>query len=305
MAARDPYKVLGVPKGASTAEIKKAYRSLAKKYHPDTNKGDAAAARKFSEISSAHDLLSDKQKRGQFDRGEIDADGKPTMHGFNPFGGDPGGGPFRGRQGPRGGFNPEDLFSDIFGSMRGGGPGRPTGGADVTYTLNVSFVEAAKGGRKRVSMPNGKTLDVNIPAGVENGKQIRLRGQGGADPHGGPAGDALVTINVAPHPVFERSGNDIRIELPVTLYEAVLGASIRVPTLNGSVELKIPPDSSSGRTLRLKGKGVAAKGGTGDQLVTLKVVMPEQAGDDLKTFAEEMKAEAPYSVRGDAYRNNS
>ncbi len=307
MATRDPYQVLGLSKGASTSEIKKAYRALAKKHHPDTTKDDAESARKFSEISAAHDLLIDSEKRAQFDRGEIDAAGKPTMSGFNPFGGGgPGGGPFRGRPGQGGGFNPEDLFSEIFGSTRPGTrQARPAGGPDVTYTLNVTFVEAAKGGRKRVSMPNGKTLDVNIPAGVEDGQQIRLRGQGGSGPLGGAAGDALITIKVSAHPLFERAGSDIKLELPVTVYEAVLGAKIRVPTIDGSVELKIPANSSSGKTLRLKGKGLAGKGKTGDQLVSLKVVMPDEADDALKSLAVEMLASSPYSVRGADFGNNS
>ena len=166
-------------------------------------------------------------------------------------------------------------------------------------------MEASKGGRKRVSMPNGKTLDVNIPAGVDDGQQIRLRGQGGSGPLGGSAGDALITIKVSAHPLFERAGSDIKLELPVTVYEAVLGAKIRVPTIDGSVELKIPANSSSGKTLRLKGKGLAGKGKTGDQLVTLKVVMPDKADDALKSLAEEMSASSPYSVRGADFGNNS
>jgi DnaJ-class molecular chaperone len=312
MATRDPYKVLGLSKGASTAEIKKAYRALAKKHHPDTNKGDDAAARKFSEVSAAHDLLIDDEKRGQFDRGEIDADGNPTHKGFNPFGGGgQGAGPFRrwssqgGGAGP-GGFNPEDIFADIFGNMGpGGGAHRAATGPDVSYTLKVTFIEAAKGGPKRISMPNGKTLDVNIPAGVIDGQQIRLRGQGGASPSGAPSGDALITIAVAAHPLFERAGDDIKLDLPVTLYEAVLGARIRVPTLEGSVQVKIPPNSSSGKTLRLKGKGVAAKGHTGDLLVTLRIMLPESGDEAIKTLAEEMQKSRPYSVRGDRFGNNS
>ncbi len=312
MATRDPYKVLGLSKGASTAEIKKAYRNLAKKHHPDTNKGDDESARKFSEVSSAHDLLIDEERRGRFDRGEIDADGNPTHQGFNPFGGGgQGAGPFRrwstqgGDPGP-GGFNPEDIFSDIFGNMGpGAGARQARTGPDVSYTLKVTFVEAAKGGPKRVSMPNGKTLDVTIPAGVVDGQQIRLRGQGGAGPAGAPSGDALISIAVASHPLFERTGEDIKLELPITLYEAVLGAGVRVPTLDGSVQIKVPPNSSSGKILRLKGKGIAAKERSGDLLVTLRVMLPEEADDEMKTFAEEMKTSRSYSVRGDRFGNNS
>ena len=306
MATRDPYKVLGLSKGASTAEIKKAYRALAKKHHPDTNKGDEEAARKFSEVSAAHDLLIDDEKRGQYDRGEIDADGNPK--GFNPFGGGQGAGPFRrwSSQGGPGGFNPEDIFADIFGTMGpGAGPGRPASGPDVSYTLKVSFVEAAKGGPKRISMPSGKTLDVTIPAGVVDGQQIRLRGQGGDGARGAPPGDALISISVSPHPLFERDGDDIRLELPITLYEAVLGAKIRVPTLEGSVQVKIPPNSSSGKILRLKGKGIEAKGGAGDQLVALRIVLPDEADDEVTKVARNMKDSRPYSVRSDRFGNNS
>ncbi len=320
MATRDPYKVLGLSKGASSSDIKKAYRTLAKKHHPDTNTGDDEAARKFSELSTAHDLLSDEQKRAQFDRGEIDADGNPTYKGFNPFGGGGGGGqgagPFRrwsghgGGQGGAGGINPEDIFTEIFGNMGGGarpgpGSGRPPTGPDVSYTLKVTFVEAAMGGPKRVSMPNGKTLDVNIPPGVTDGQQIRLRGQGGAGPAGVPSGDALITIEVAAHTLFERNGNDIRLELPVTLYEAVLGAKIRVPTVDGSVQIKIPPNSSSGKVLRLKGKGIAHKDKAGDLLVTLRIVLPDAADEELTTLAEEMQAARSYTVRSDRFGNNS
>ncbi len=314
MATRDPYKVLGLSKGASGADIKKAYRTLAKKHHPDTNTGDDEAARKFSELSAAHDLLSDEQKRAQFDRGEIDAEGNPTYKGFNPFGGgSQGAGPFRRRSGHgggqgAGGFNPEDIFTEIFGGMGGGqrpGPGRPPTGPDVTYTLKVTFVEAAKGRPKRVSMPNGKTLDVNIPPGVEDGQQIRLRGQGGVGPAGVPSGDALITIAVAAHALFERDGNDIRLELPVTLYEAVLGSKIRVPTLDGSVQIKVPPNSSSGKVLRLKGKGIAAKDKAGDQLVTLRIVLPETPDTEITALAEEMQSARPYTVRSDRFGNNS
>lgn len=303
---RDPYQVLGLTKGASAAEIKKAYRTLAKKYHPDTSKGDGEADKKFSEISTAHELLIDEEKRGRFDRGEIDAQGNPTYKGQNPFAG--GGTRWSSSSGGagQGGFNPEDIFSEIFGTMRqGGGRARPATGPDAKYHLKVAFVEAAKGGHKRVTMPNGKTLDVNIPGGVLDGQQIRLRGQGGAGPPGAPAGDALITIEVGAHPLFERIDNDIRLELPITLYEAVLGAKIKVPTISGSVGLTIPPNSSNGKTLRLKGKGIETKGKAGDQLVILRIVLPEEADDALRSLAEDMAEHKPYSVRGAHFGNNS
>ena len=305
---RDPYQVLGLTKGASTAEIKKAYRTLAKKYHPDTSKGDDEAAQKFAEISTAHDLLIDEEKRGRFDRGEIDADGNPTHSGFNPFGSGGRGARWSTQSGGpnQGGFNPDDIFSEIFGTMRqGGGRSRPATGPDVNYQLKVTFVEAASGGLKRVTMPNGKTLDVNIPAGVLDGQQIRLRGQGGAGPPGAPSGDALITIEVGTHPLFSRDGNDIRLELPITLYEAVLGAKIRVPTISGSVGLKIPPNSSSGKTLRLNGKGVAGKDKAGDQLVVLRIVLPDEVDEAMTSLAEDMAELRPYSVRGPQFGNNS
>ncbi len=299
--SRDPYQVLGVSRSASDAEIKKAYRKLAKTWHPDTNK-DPKAKERFAEATSAYDLLSDKDKRGKFDRGEIDADGNPRFSGFEGFGGArPGGGAYReapggmrwsfsrGGSGAAGDFDPEDIISDLFG---GGGFGgtrtrRRAGarGADVALSLEIDLADAANGATKRVRLPSGKELDLKIPAGIESGKQIRLKGQGDAGLGGGAAGDALVTVTVRPHPHFTIEGHDLRHELAVPLADAVLGATLRVPTLKSAVDLKIPAWSNSGRTLRLKGKGLAKPGGGhGDLLVSLKIVLPETPDPELEAL---------------------
>lgn len=316
----DPYKVLGVSKLASEAEIKSAYRKLAKKYHPDANTGEKNAPDRFNEAGAAYELLKDKEKRALFDRGEIDAKGNPTGHGAHPFGA---GGPFAGAQrggpssGPFGGDRAEDIFSEFFRSAgrgggetgnMGGGPfasgqftGGHSGGRDISYTLSIPFIEAMKGAVRRVTLAGGKTLDVRIPKGVADGQQIRLRGQGEPDPRGGRAGDALITVKIEPDALFERDGNTLRLSLPVTLYEAVLGGKVKVPTPTGPVELTIPAGSSSGRVLRLKGKGVAPeKGPAGDLLVTLRIVLPS-SDLELEAFLKKHSITKPYSVRGSEF----
>ncbi|MGE3247355.1 MAG: DnaJ C-terminal domain-containing protein [Beijerinckiaceae bacterium] len=314
MAARDPYTVLGVSKTASAADIKKAYRKLAKQYHPDQNKDDVSAKEKFSEINQAYEVVGEEDSRKKFDRGEIDAEGKPRgFQGF-PGGGGPGGfrpgpgggqsyefefgtGGFGQRGGAgRGGFDPGDFFSDLFSGRRGGAS---MAGGDLQASLKVSLEEAVLGGTKRVIMPSGKSLDVKIPAGIESGKQIRLKGQGAPGPGGGPAGDAIVTIHVEPHRLFKVEGRDLRLDLPVTLYEAVLGGPVQVPTLGGRIELKIPPGSSSGRTLRLRGKGLPASGGTsaGDLLVSLRIALPDAKMDDLEELMRKWQEQKPYRPR--------
>lgn len=294
--AADPYSTLGVAKSATAAEIKSAYRKLAKELHPDRNKDNPKAAERFAQITSAYDLLSDADKRAKFDRGEIDADGNPA---FGGFGG--GGGGFRGD--PRGGFGGGfaqgeaadfgDIFEGLFGGGRGGGSpfgqarGRaapPPKGANVAYRLTVHFLDAATRATQRITLADGKTIDLKLPEGVEDGTQMRLAGKGQEGPGG--AGDGIVTIQVRDHPFFKRDGADIRLDLPITLNEAVLGAKVRVPTVDGPVMVTVPPGTSSGRTLRLKGKGWSKKGGTrGDQLVTLSIDLP---ADDaaLKAFVE-------------------
>jgi DnaJ-class molecular chaperone len=319
---RDPYAVLGVGKTASADEVKKAYRKLAKKYHPDQNKNDPKAQEKFAEISSAYEIVGDDKKRAQFDRGEIDAEGKPR--GFEGFGAGPaggfrrggaqqggfehfefdlgGGGPFGragagGGAGKAGGFDPGDFF-DLFGA-RGGRTRAPQRGQDIAETVTISLVDAARGTSARVALATGKTLDVAIPAGIEDGKQIRLKGQGQPGQGGGPAGDAMVTVKVARHPFFRVEGRDIRLDLPLTLYEAVLGGNVEVPTLSGKVEMAVPAGSNGGRTMRLRGKGLPASDGkpAGDLLVTLRIVLPDGANPDLEDLMRQWKADKPYDPR--------
>ncbi len=284
----DPYATLGVARGASEADIKKAYRKLAKELHPDRNKDNPKASERFSHVTAAYDLLSDKDKRARFDRGEIDGDGNPTA----PFGF--GGGQQGGfRPGGSGGFDfggeasdIGDIFEGLFGggaARRGGGGfsggfggfGRKAGakGANVAYRLAVTFEDAAKLAPQRITLRDGKTIDLKLPAGVESGTQMRLVGKGEEGPGG--FGDAIVTIDIQPHRFFVRDGDDIRLDLPVSLSEAVLGAEVRVPTPDGAVMLKVPKGSSSGKVLRLKGRGFHRKGGgRGDLLVTLMVDLP-------------------------------
>jgi DnaJ-class molecular chaperone len=284
MAAADPYSTLGVARGASEADVKKAYRKLAKELHPDTNK-DKAAAERFSRVTAAYDLLSDKDKRARFDRGEIDGDGNPAA----PFGfGGGGGGGFRPQAG---GADFGDIFEGLFGGRagRGGGFGGraapPQKGANAAYRLAVSFEDAAAGRPQRITLGDGKTIDLKLPNGVENGTQMRLSGKGEPGPAGN--GDAIVTIQIGSHPFYRRDGDAVRLDLPVTLAEAVLGGPVRVPTVDGPVMLNVPAGSSSGQTLRLKGKGFTGKTGTrGDQLVTIEITLP--SGDPaLTAWAEE------------------
>jgi DnaJ-class molecular chaperone len=316
---RDPYEVLGVPRGASAAAIKSAYRKLAKKHHPDNNKNDPRAAARFSEINSANEIIGDEDKRKQFDRGEIDAEGKPRFQGFSGSG-FPGGDP-RGRAGGASGFESsfrtggvggagfEDILNSMFGgAARGGRPGGgrtfefDTGGIgldlDLNVAMTVSLEEAVKGGEKRVRLPTGKELNVRIPAGVIAGQQIRLKGQGETAP-GHPPGDLLITVSVAPHPYFKVEGSDLRLDLPITLYEAVLGGKVRVPTLGSAVELSIPKNTSSGRTFRLKGKGLPKAGGTGDLFVAIRSILPDGNDAELEALMEKWRDGHPYNPRSD------
>ncbi len=297
---RDPYEVLGVSKGASEAEIKKAFRALAKKHHPDTHGGDKSAQKRFQEISSAYDILGDKDKRTKFDHGEIDANG-------NPRGFDPGAQGFRARPSGRGaggedfhftwqdadaaegGFRAEDIFADLFAGRGGGRRRRQTRkGEDFSLALTVGFEEAARGATRRVVLPDGREVDVRIPVGVRDGQQIRLKGQGGPGSEGGPAGDILFTVAVAAHPYLVRDGNNLRMDLPISLGEAVVGGRAKVPTLGGPVTLTIPPGSNSGTSLRLKGRGIPAHGGqpAGDLYVRLVVTLPEKPDAALAEFAQ-------------------
>jgi DnaJ-class molecular chaperone len=303
--AQDPYEILGVKRDASQDEIRRAYRALAKKHHPDLNPGNKAAEEKFKAVSTAYELLSDPEKRARFDRGEIDAAGqeRPERHFYRQYADTEQGaqyGPGGGFGGFGGGFEDIDL-SDLFGDMMGragrgaGGRGRREGlkmrGDDRHYRLTVGFMDAVRGGQQRLTLPDGRTLDVTIPPGVEDGQVLRLRGQGDPGWNGGPAGDALIEISVAPHPVFRREGRDLHMELPVTVAEAVLGAKVDVPTPTGPVSLSIPRHSDAGRKLRLRGRGVPAHGGhaAGDLYATLKLVVghPDAALEEaLRAWAE-------------------
>jgi DnaJ-class molecular chaperone len=318
---RDPYEVLGVPRGASAAAIKSAYRKLAKKHHPDSNTNDPKAAERFAELNTANEILGDADKRKQFDRGEIDAEGKPRFTGF------PGGGA-GGRAGGPGGFESytfrtggaggggaggfEDILNSMFanagrGARGGAGKASPfefdTGGVgldlDLSVAMSVSLEEAVQGGEKRVRLPTGKELNVKIPPGVSEGQQIRLRGQG-ETAKGHPPGDLLITVHIAPHPLFKVDGSDLRIDLPITLYEAVLGSKVRVPTLGGAVDLSIPKNTSSGRTFRLKGKGLPKPAGTsGDLFVTTRIMLPDGNDSELEALMQKWREGHPYNPRND------
>jgi DnaJ-class molecular chaperone len=321
---RDPYEVLGVQRGASAAAIKSAFRKLAKKHHPDANTNDPKAAERFAELNSANEILGDEARRKQFDRGEIGADGKPRFQGF------PGGGPrgarrgggfeqygFRGGGGPGyddgGGGGFEDILNSMFGGAAAGARGGRRPGAqsfdfdsstfaapdlDLNVAMTVSLEEAVKGGEKRVRLTSGKELNVRIPAGVTSGQQIRLRGQGDTAPGHRP-GDLLISVTVAPHPFFKVDGSDLRADLPITLYEAVLGSKVRVPTLGGAVELSIPKNTTSGRTFRLKGKGISKSGASGDLFVTTRIILPDGNDAELEALMEKWRGAHPYNPRGD------
>ena len=314
---RDPYTVLGVKKSATADEIKKAYRRLAKRFHPDQNKDDPKAKEKFAEANAAYEIVGDEKKRPQFDRGEIDAEGKPRFQGFDGFGAGPGGGrraggPFgadhfefgaggpQGRSGRAGGFDAGDIFADLFGAARSQGARtrQSVRGSDVVASVTISLADAARGTSARVALPTGRTLDVAVPAGIEEGQQIRLKGQGQPSPAGGEAGDAMVTVHVAKHPYFRIEGKDLRLDLPLTVYEAVLGAKVPVPTLDGAVEMTVPPGSNSGRTLRLRGKGLPSPQGTaGDLLVTLRISLPDKPDAEFEALAKRLRDQQPYDPR--------
>lgn len=322
---RDPYTILGVSKGAGEAEIKAAYRKLAKKHHPDANKHDPKAASRFTELNAAYEIVGDEKKRKAFDSGEIDAEGKPRFQGFEGaqpgggFGGGAGGAHFEnfsfgadgfqrrgGSGGGPGGGGFEDLLRGMFGGRAGRGGshfetedfGAAGGGQDLHAELTITLPEAAKGVKTRVHLPTGKEVEVKIPAGLTSGQQIRLKGQGYPSATGRP-GDVLITVRVATHPVFTPDGTDLRLDLPVTLYEAVLGGKVRVPTLDGAVELAIPAGTNSGRTFRLKGKGLKAKDGIGDLLATARIVLPNLPDDALKELMKKWRDAKPYDPRKD------
>ena len=297
--ADDPYTVLGVPRSAAEADIRRAYRKLAKELHPDLNPSNRASSEeRFKKVSAAYGIIGDPEKRRQYDRGEIDATGEPRR-GFRRA---PGGGPFDNRPGGASAaedFSFGDIFSDLFGSMRGRGePGSPFGlrGRDVRYSLEVDFLEAAAGAKKRVTLPDSGALDISVPQGVTNGQTLRLKGRGAPGRRGAEAGDALVEIRVRPHPYFKRVDDDIVLDVPITIDEAVLGAKIEVPTISGRVQLTLPNGTSSGRIFRLKGRGVhnLTSGHTGDQLVTVRIVLPDAIDEGLSYFLSEWRQKNRY-----------
>lgn len=294
----DPYETLGVAKTASADEIRKAYRKLAKKLHPDLNPGDSQAEEQFKEVSGANDLLSDPEKRRRYDAGEIDASGAekapPHARYYRDYAQE-GGHPYGG-QGAYGDFaQGDDLFAELL--RRSAEQARRRPGADLHYELPIDFLDAVNGADKTITLPQGGTLNVTIPAGVEDGQTLRLRAKGAPSPGEGPPGDALVQIVVRPHRYFTREGADILLDLPVTVKEAALGAEVRTPTTTGSVMLKIPKRSNTGDVLRLRGKGVKTRGGAGDERVKLKVMMPTGAEPELDAFLADWKPAADYDPR--------
>ncbi len=302
MATQTPYEVLGVKPDASADDIRKAYRKLAKQFHPDLNPGKPEAEARFKAVSAAYDLVSDPEKRARYDRGEIDESGaeRPPRSYYRGYA--------EGAEGRK--YQPEgeldlgdleDLFAAFGSSGRGrqgrGGEGFRARGGDRLFTLTVDFVEAATGAKKRLSLAPEEWLDVTIPPGIDDGQVLRLRGKGGPGFGGGPAGDALIEVHVAPHPLFRRDGHDIKIELPVSLAEAVLGARVAVPTVTGQVTMTIPKGSDTGAQLRLRGKGIQREKNPGDQYVTLKVVIGPSGDPELAEFLEKWAPQHPFDPR--------
>lgn len=308
--SKDLYQILGVSKSASEAEIKSAYRKLARKYHPDLNKDDAKAAEKFKEISNAYDIIGNAEKRKKYDNNEIDADGKPTGFGagfgggnYEQYSGNPFGGGFHAGNGGFGGAEGfdfssifgNDFFSQFGGTAQGTRRGRNMArkGQDVAYNMRVSFLDAANGVEKHVNL-GGKSINVKIPAGMQSGQTLRLKGLGGAGVNGGENGDVLITVNVEDHPYFKSDNLNILLDLPISVVEAIKGAKITVPTISGKVAVKVPPMSSSGEKLRLKGKGIKAKSGQGDEIINLQIILPKDKSAGLTEAADKMEN---YAVR--------
>jgi DnaJ-class molecular chaperone len=299
--ANDPYAALGLTKTATAADIKKAYRKLVRTSHPDLHPDDASAEARFKTVTAAHDLLKDADTRARYDAGEIDASGaeRAPRTFYRDHAEAPGQGPRHGA--PFGDFgDPSDIFAHILRQRAhgGGNPGYPQPGPDLRYTLNVPFQDAVRGARTRITLPEGGDLEVQIPKGMRDGQTLRLRGRGGAGYDGGPAGDALVTVQVQAHPVFRRVDDDIAITLPITIDEAVLGGKVIAPTIDGPVSVTIPKGASSGRILRLRGRGVGrANGGAGDALIELRIMAPPMTDTALSDFMQQWRKTHAYDPR--------
>jgi len=307
---KNPYIILGVSLSASDSEIRSAFRALAKQYHPDRNPGDLEAEEKFKEISRAFDILGDTERRRKYDRGDIDAEGKPADPFSRQWGGREGAQerakkqrstPFGNAKkkpgGPSAGASFDDLsdiFSDLFGAQRQTEAAR---GRDVRYRLDVEFMDAAHGATREVTMPDGRILDLVIPEGLEEGHTLRLRGEGEPGEGNGPPGDVYVETHIKSHPIFKRDGADVHIETPISLYEAVLGGKITIPTIEGEVVVTVPPNASSGTMLRLRGRGFTQDGVKGDQYVKLKIVLPDEPSAELEKFVRLWKSGAAHTPR--------
>jgi len=299
--AQDPYTELGVARGAKADDVRKAFRKLAKELHPDKNPGNAKAEERFKRVSAAFDILGDEEKRKKFDRGEIDADGREVMRGFNGGGGDPfgrGGGAQGGFGGNFEGVDLNDIFGEILGGRGGGrGFGGPARGQDVRAKVEIDLEDAIQGGRKRIAFSDGRTIDVNIPKGAIDGQMLRLKGQGSPG-RAGP-GDALIELTFKPHPIFRREGDNLIMDLPVSVPDAVLGSKVEAQTPDGPVSLTVPAGANGGQTLRLKGRGLpTGRANTrGDLLAKIQIVLPEAPDPELQAFAETWRAERPYTPR--------
>lgn len=298
----DLYDILGVPRDASHGDIRKAYRRLAKKHHPDLNPGNEEAEARFKDISAAYAILGDEEKRARFDKGEIDETGaeRPEQHSYRHYADQEPGFKYRRWTHSEGDEGLGDIFADLFG-RRGGGPesGFSIPGGDISYSLTIDFLEAVNGAKKTVTMPDGKQLAITIPSGLKDGQTLRLKGKGRPGIGGGESGDALVTVNVREHPVFRRDGDTIRSALDITLNEALSGGRIRVPTVSGAVNVSVPANSNTGDTLRLRGRGAMNRstGKRGDHLLELRVKLPKGADDELRTMIADWEARHPYDPR--------